>query len=409
MAGADEARSRLAKAGARRHGAPAEDVKRMRSRIPVYPSAASYARIGRLRAGWKEWFPFNAPPSSGTWTFSGRVALYHGLPSLNLPPGSTILVPSYHQGVEIDTLLAAGYRLRYYRVDQRLGLDFADLERRLDKDVSALHVIHYFGFAQPLEPIRRFCDAHGLKLIEDCALSLFARDGETWVGSVGDLALFSVYKTLPVPHGGFLVTREPLARNGLRRAPWRSTAAQTLDIVSMGLQTDPRGRQLEQWMGHVSHWFGRRIGIDRDETISSGGAGWDPRLLGYRASAWVRWLMQFMDREAVIARRRANYQQLAARLTGRVTLPFPDLPAGACPLFFPVLVPDKVRFQNDLNALDIQSVNLWDASHPSCPPDLAAEVFPWRRDCLELPIHQELSPAEVDRVADAVIETLARD
>jgi perosamine synthetase len=377
----------------------------MRSRIPVYPSAASFPRLGRLRAKWKTWFPFNAP--SGTWTFTGRVALYHGLPSLKLPAGSTILVPAYHQGVEIETLLVAGYKLRYYRVDERLGIDFADLERRLDKTVAALHVIHYFGFAQPLEPIRRFCDAHNLKLIEDCALSLFARDNDTWVGSVGDLALFSVYKTLPVPHGGFLVTRETRGTNGLRPAPWRSTAVQTLDLLNAGLQNS-RLRSLEQWLGRATHWMARSMGFDRNETIASGGANWDQRLLGYRASAWTTWLMQFMDRDEVVTRRRANFQRLAARLGGHVSLPFPALTDGACPLFFPVVVPDKVRFQQDLESLDVQSVNLWNASHPSCPPDLAAEVEHWRRDCLELPIHQELSPADIDRVADAVIAVLAK-
>jgi dTDP-4-amino-4,6-dideoxygalactose transaminase len=56
----------------------------------------------------------------------------------------------------------------------------------------------------------------------------------------------------------------------------------------------------------------------------------------------------------------------------------------------------------------VQSVNLWDASHPSCPPDLAAEVAHWRRECLELPIHQELSPEHIDRVADAVLAVLER-
>lgn len=380
----------------------------MRSRIPVYPSAASFPRLGRLRANWKEWFPFSAPPGSGTWTFSGRVALYHGLPSLNLPPGSTILVPAYHQGVEIETLLVAGYRLRYYRLDERLGIDFADLERRLDKTVSALHVIHYFGFAQPLEPIRRFCEAHRLKLIEDCALSLFARDNDTWVGSVGDLALFSVYKTLPVPHGGFLVTRGSRSKNGLRRAPWRSTAVQTFDLVNSGLQSNGLGRQLERWLGQASHWAARRIGWDRNRTIGSGGANWDQRLLGYRASAWTTWLMQFMDRDDVVTRRRANFQRLAARLRGHVSLPFAQLTEGACPLFFPVLVRDKVRFQEKLEALDVQSVNLWDTSHPSCPPELAEEVSHWRRECLELPIHQELTAADIDRVADAVIAVQAQ-
>jgi dTDP-4-amino-4,6-dideoxygalactose transaminase len=155
-------------------------------------------------------------------------------------------VPSYHQGVEIDTLLAAGYQVRYYRVTEQLCVNLEDVEQRVDDTVSALYVIHYFGFAQPLDPIRRFCDAHRLQLIEDCALSLFSRANGTWLGSVGDLALYSVYKTLPLPHGGFLLTKAGQPASALPPAPLASTFIQTLDLLHQGLQASGWGR-LERW------------------------------------------------------------------------------------------------------------------------------------------------------------------
>src|SRR5229473_4355567 len=111
-------------------------MKRPGSVIPVYPTASSFVRLGRVRSNWTHCFPFNA--RRGRWAFSGRVALYHGLPSIKLPVHSTILVPSYHQGVEIETLRVAGYRLRYYRVDQQLSIDLKDVEEKLDSTVSAL-------------------------------------------------------------------------------------------------------------------------------------------------------------------------------------------------------------------------------------------------------------------------------
>ena len=378
-------------------------MKGVDSVVPVYPTGAEFWRLPSWGAKWRECFPFNAP--GGTWAFSGRVALYHGLPSLGLPVHSTILVPNYHQGVEIDTLIAAGHRLRYYRLDEQLCIDLADLERRLDDAVSALYVTHYFGFAQPLEPIRSFCEAHRLKLIEDCALSLFSRDNGTWLGSVGDLALFSVYKTLPLPHGGFLVTKQPHATVPLRRAPWQSTAAQTLDLLQQGLRAYGWG-QLESRMRRTSRWIAQRVRGDQKRTVASGGARWDPRLLEYGASSWTVWLMGFMDREEVVARRRANFLRLAAHLRRYVPVPFRELRPGTCPLFLPVLVPDKIRCQRDLEALGVQSVNLWDASHPTCPPDLAEEVSGWRQHCLELPVHQELRPEDIDRVATAVLTVL---
>ena len=118
--------------------------------------------------------------------------------------------------------------------------------------------------------------------------------------------------------------------------------------------------------------------------------------------------MRFMDPEVVVARRRANYARLASHLRSHVSCPFPDLPAGTCPLFFPIMVPDRRSFHDDLEKLGVQSGNWWEISHPTCPPELAEEMAGWRRDCLELPIHQELSAAHIDRVAAAVLTVLAR-
>ena len=371
--------------------------------VPVYPTGAQFWRLPSWSAKWRECFPFSA--RSGMWTFSGRVALYHGLPSLGLPEHSTILVPAYHQGVEVDTLLAAGYQVRYYRVDERLLVDLEDLERRLDRTVSALYVIHYFGFPQPLAPIWHFCEAYRLRLVEDCALALFSRDGKTWLGSIGDLALFSAYKTLPLPHGGFLVTKNggPAAR--LRPAPSPATFAQALDLLHHGLRASG-WMDLERCLARASRWVSRQIHWDRSRTIASGGAWWDPRLLGYGASSLSRWLMRLLDPEEVVARRRRNFAQLAALLRGHLSVPFRELPLGTCPLFLPVMVPNKPRFQQELERLGVQSVNLWDASHPGCPPELAAEVADWRRHCLELPVHQELRSEDIDRVATAVLTVL---
>ncbi len=72
------------------------------------------------------------------------------------------------------------------------------------------------------------------------------------------------------------------------------------------------------------------------------------------------------------------------------------------------MVPDKPRFQQEMESLGVQTVNLWDTSHPTCAPDLAEEVSGWRRHCLELPMHQELGPEDIYRVADAVLTLLGR-
>jgi len=234
--------------------------------IPLAPTWSQFTRLPSWSTRWQQWFPFNIP--TGTWAFTGRVALYHGVRTLNLPAQSTILVPAYHQGVEIDALLASGHTLRYYRVGEQLRIDLADVEQRLDDTVSALYVIHYFGFAQPLEPIRRLCASRRLKLIEDCALSLFSRDNGTWLGSVGDLAIFSVYKTLPLPHGGFVVTKSERPTKALPPAPRVSTFVQMGDLLQQGLRASGWG-QLDAWAVRTSRQFAKMIRWNRRQTVCS--------------------------------------------------------------------------------------------------------------------------------------------
>jgi perosamine synthetase len=377
----------------------------MSGTVTAYPTLAGFRHTGRLRARGKPWFPF-AAGVPGAWAFSGRVALYHGVRQLRLPTPSTILVPAYHEGVELDALIAAGYRVRYYRVDPGLRIDFGDVARNLDADVSALYLTHYFGIPQPLIAAREFCDTHGLRLIEDCALALFGRTpppDDTWLGSVGDLAIFSLYKTLPVPHGGYYVTQS--AGKALQPPPLKSTLVQSLDLVHHTL--DATGWSgVERAATRAAAAVKRTLGWNRGATPASGGPRWDSRLLDYGVSGWTRQLVRFTDPERVVRRRRANYAQLVQALRRDISVPFPELPPGTCPLSLPILVRGRDRVHGRLAAQGIEAGKYWPLSHPTCPEDLAAEMTLWRDHCLELPIHQELDEADVDRVASAVLTAL---
>jgi len=57
----------------------------------------------------------------------------------------------------------------------------------------------------PVQEAIRCVPRKGLLLIEDCAQALLSKFGESPLGSFGDVAIFSIRKTLPVPDGGALV------------------------------------------------------------------------------------------------------------------------------------------------------------------------------------------------------------
>jgi dTDP-4-amino-4,6-dideoxygalactose transaminase len=371
--------------------------------IPAKPTLSPLSILFSDKRQWREYFPFSE--ERGVLTYLGRVALYHGLKALALPRGSTILVPSYHEGVEIATILAAGYKVRYYRVTRELKVDLRHAEEQLNSSVSALYIIHYFGFAQPLQLIRAFCNEKGLKLIEDCALALFCRDGDTWLGSLGDMALFSLYKTHPLPGLGYLLTKEPVSLEGLHPPSLSSTVIQTLVIFRSYLRAS-RLAFLERWFTSGKRWLTRTTSLDVAQTINPEEGKWDTCMADLGVSQWSAYLLRTVIPAQIIRRRRHNFQLLASRLRNRVTTPFPELPDGICPLFLPVLVENKRAVKEGLERLGVECIDFWSQTHPTCPPDLTAEISEWRNQCLALPNHQSLNQRQIDRTADALLSVL---
>lgn len=371
--------------------------------IPVYQCLGPRDIWTNGAENYRSTFPFCS--EHGHWTFNGRSALHVGLSGLGLPPGSTVLVPNYFQGVEIDTLIHDGYRLEFYRVSpSSLEVDLDDVEEKLTPKVSALYIIHYFGWPQPLASITGFCETHGLKLIEDCALSLFSRAGDDWLGTRGDMSIFSVYKTLPLPHGGYLVNPAPGRADAMTPPPFMSTLRQLVDLVMEDFRHKGwhRAENIAKRISRAVRTLLPRRYSGHD--IGSGGATWDPRLVDYGASSLIRRLVRNADPTHVIETRRRNFSLLHDRLRDRFEFPLPELPAGACPLFYPVMVEDKSEVMKRLAARRVGSVNLWWDEHPACPEELGREVTHLRRHLLELPIHQSLTEDDVAWVADAFLE-----
>src|SRR5438105_15451798 len=141
--------------------------------------------------------------------------------------------------------------------------DFADARKRAaGADVSAVYVIHYAGFPQDMAEARKLADELGVPLIEDCALALLSRDGGDPLGSTGDVSVFCLYKTLPVPNGGLLLVRGEFARRLDLLAyapppPIPSTASHLIGslLSNLELRTGDVGRRARQAIRDAGRWF----------------------------------------------------------------------------------------------------------------------------------------------------------
>ncbi len=349
-------------------------------------------------------FPFDRDERHvASWFYLARAGVHRATCALTRTR-KNVVMPSYHHGVEVEAVKQAGAKISFYRVDRNMQIDVEHaISQAVATNAAIIYVTHYVGFAQPIAELRAWCDAHEVALIEDCALALFSRDERgRWLGSLGDAAIFCLYKTLPVPHGGLLVTPSSWSDEdeaALEPAPVWSTVRHLggLGLAHLALRVPPVGAIFRK----ISRRLSRRV--DRVvPNVQTGTMRIRPGDLTRAASPLIPLLLARTDVSQVIARRRRNFRRLAEALADDFPLIGFPLRPGVCPLFLPVRVADKEDLHRALHAHGVYSVDFWSSGDDTCDLSLFPEVAQLRREVLELPCHQSLTDEDVDRMAHIV-------
>jgi len=328
-------------------------------------------------------FPFDRP---GVRLFArARHGLWHAVRALGLGPGDEVLVPAYHHGSEVEALVAAGITPRFYEGEDGVA---PPAEPGLGPRVRALYLNHALGFPSDSLRWRRWADDHRLLLIEDAAMAWLATEREAPLGSLGDAAIFCVYKSVGVPDGGAVVCRGVLPRPSGR--PYTGLV--------------PALRRHGAWAAARSRWIAglRPVSAqpydpERDFAL---GDPWTPPL-----GTTVRLLPRLARRE-VAAARRERFRWLAARLAQALPAPFSVLPPGAAPFVLPIEADDKPRALAILARAGIAATDLWRVPHPALPAERFPGAMRLRERVIGLPVHQELRAADLRRIADVAEEAL---
>lgn len=315
-----------------------------------------------------------------------RHGVWHGVRALGLGAGDGVLVPAWHHGSEVEALLRVGLECRFYDSGALLEPDPAELEGLLDSGVRALYLTHSLGFPRDARRWREWCDARGLLLIEDAAQAWLATSEGRPVGSLGDLAVFCLYKTFGLPEGAALVQASPPASVGLDRRP------------GIG----PLFRQHGMWCAGRSgivYAAAAPLRSSRPYEPELDFALRDPHSAPWASTPFV--LRRISD-PAAAQRRRENYRLLLSRLGELVPEPFGELPDGASPFAFPIQVDAKGSLLARLRDWGVNALDLWSVPHPSLAHDLFPGAAFRRATTVALPVHQELRASDLERVATAV-------
>ncbi|GEM_PF-1378666 len=324
---------------------------------------------------------------------NGQTALDFGMDRLPLKEGDEILFPSYHCGTERKVLTERGFQLRYYRVPRHLRVDTDLLFSVLTDKTKAIYLIHYLGWPQEIRGISKFCQEKKLLLIEDCAQALYGNNPSRPIGSSGDLAIFSLHKFLPLQDGGVALFNRSLGTlpcDGGRRG-WK-------ECLELSLQTAMRHSRYKPGWGPA---LGEIILHATLSLIGRVGAA-PPQRWGM--SEVSRRFFPKIDHEAAALARRSNYQVLLdffENIPGLAPL-FPSLGEGVVPLCFPLIVDNPPPFLWKMKQAGIEADILWSSVHPDLPLDDFPEVAFLKSHLVVLPVHQDLAPADLSRIQEAV-------
>ena len=375
---------------------------------PVLPLDTALMTRGRRQA---RPFPLDQPRT--LLTFSGSAAMYQAFRALGLPPGSTVLCPSYNCGHEIEPLLRQGLRVRCYRVGADLRSDPADIQRRVTPDVRAVLVTHFFGFAQRLGELRALCERHGLYLVEDCAHALLSDDEDGTLGRVGHLAVYSMRKTLPIPNGGAVLFNDDSIRMPEPLEPPPALTTWRKAVALVGKSAVDQARRFDSWRDLlpaaalapvvggselVARLYPGRATACYDP--DDDGLGFDSAILRWGISPYSLELLDHIGWEGIAERRRHNYRVLAdgLRELDGCGLLFAGVPERTCPLFLPMLVTRRDRLFDHLVRHRIYPAVWWDQLHPAVSWPEFPEAVDLKERVLALPVHQDLDDLQLDHV-----------
>ena len=379
-----------------------------RPKVPILPSIG-WQSLGRVRAS-----QFSLV-SSGVQVHHftrGRYALTEAYRESGVGKQGALLAPAYHCRTMLDPAIRLGADIVLYSMKSDLSPDMEALAASLaacQQPVKALLVTHYFGFAQFLAPLVKFCTEHDIAMIEDCSHALFVKSNTaetiTKSGSLGKTGRFCVaspYKFFPSENGGVLWA------NANGKLPDGQQPAPTLMQELKGLvRSAQRARDQHQppdvnlidneimALAYKLTLTGRDVRSEEPGTSEQ----YDATEERLQSLAWSRWVMRHTDTARLVERRRQNYQQWAnsvAKLPHCRSL-FPEIPSDCAPYMFPLQIDHS---ESHFFALKQLGVPVWrwdDMAVSSC-----RIATSYRLKLLHLPCHQELTAQQMSWMTTAV-------
>lgn len=198
---------------------------------------------------------------------SGTAAIHVAMGAINPNPGDEIITgPITDMGTVIPILAQNCIPVFGDLRRDNIGLDAADVERRITERTKAIIPVHLCGNATDMDPIMALAEKYNLKVIEDCSQAYGTLYKGRHVGTIGHMGTFSLQqsKHISTGDGGMVVTNDETL--GDRAAlfankGWPNYGKSDRDYVMFGMcyrMTELQAAVLDAQLGKVDWVTARR-------------------------------------------------------------------------------------------------------------------------------------------------------
>jgi dTDP-4-amino-4,6-dideoxygalactose transaminase len=115
-----------------------------------------------------------------------------GLMAMGIGPGDEVIVSAYTWISSAAAVVAVGAVPVVAEIDESLGMDPTDLERKITPYTKAVMLTHMAGVPNKIDALLAVARKHNLKFCEDCCQCVGGRYKGKFVGTMGDAGFWSM-------------------------------------------------------------------------------------------------------------------------------------------------------------------------------------------------------------------------
>lgn len=144
---------------------------------------------------------------------SNTSGLYACIGACDIGPGDEVIVSPYTMTAGAIAPLIYGAVPVFADIDEDIFcLDPKSIEANITPRTKAILVVHICGHPTDMDEVMGIARKYNLKVIEDCAQSPMSTYKGRFVGTIGDVGIFSLnyHKHIHTGEGGMIVTNDPV-------------------------------------------------------------------------------------------------------------------------------------------------------------------------------------------------------